>query len=89
MSASGYYSWLSRPVNGRESDNQRLFSGGLQKWVTDITEVRTGEGKLFLCVVLDLFSKLVVGWPMHHLQDRQMVIRAVEMAFCSAKVVGQ
>jgi putative transposase len=50
------------------------------KWVTDITEVKTGEGKLFLCIVLDLFSKLVLGWSMHHRQDRKMVLRAVEMA---------
>lgn len=50
------------------------------KWVTDITEIPTAEGKLYLCVVLDLFSKLVIGWSMHHRQDRQMVIRAVEMA---------
>jgi putative transposase len=50
------------------------------KWVTDITEIMTDEGKLYLCVVLDLFSKLVMGWSMHHRQDRQMVIRAVEMA---------
>ena len=50
------------------------------KWVTDITELKTDEGKLFLCVVIDLFSKLVIGWSMHHRQDRQMVIRAVEMA---------
>ena len=50
------------------------------KWVTDITEIATDEGKLYLCVVLDLFSKLVIGWSMHHRQDRQMVIRAVEMA---------
>lgn len=47
------------------------------KWVTDITEVKTGEGKLYLCVVLDLFDQRVVGWSMHHRQDRQMVIRAV------------
>ncbi len=51
-----------------------------RKWVTDITEIATQEGKLFLCVVLDLYSKLVIGWSMHHRQDRQMVIRAVEMA---------
>ena len=51
-----------------------------QKWVTDITELQTDEGRLYLCVVIDLFSKLVVGWSMHHRQDRQMVIRAVEMA---------
>lgn len=50
------------------------------KWVTDITEIPTLEGKLYLCVVLDLFSKLVLGWSMHHRQDRHMVIRAVEMA---------
>lgn len=50
------------------------------KWVTDITEIQTREGKLYLCVVIDLFSKLVMGWSMHHRQDRHMVIRAVEMA---------
>lgn len=50
------------------------------KWVTDITEIRTQEGKLFVCVVIDLYSKLVLGWSMHHRQDRHMVIRAVEMA---------
>jgi len=50
------------------------------KWVTDITEIPTREGKLYLCVVLDLFSKLVIGWSMHHRQDRHMVMRAVEMA---------
>ncbi|QNH24297.1 IS3 family transposase [Xanthomonas theicola] len=50
------------------------------KWVTDITEIKTGEGKLYLCVVLDLFDHRVVGWSMHHRQDRQMVIRAVQTA---------
>ena len=50
------------------------------KWVTDITEVLTLEGKLYLCIVLDLFSKLVMGWSMHHRQDRHMVVRAVQMA---------
>ena len=50
------------------------------KWVTDITEILTIEGKLFLCVVLDLYSKLVMGWSMHHRQDRHMVVRAVQAA---------
>jgi len=57
-----------------------LICAAFPKWVTDITEISTQEGKLFLCVVLDLFSKLIVGWSMHHRQDRQMVIRAVQMA---------
>ena len=50
------------------------------KWVTDITEIKTPQGKLYLCIVLDLFDQRVVGWSMHHRQDRQMVIRAVQMA---------
>ena len=50
------------------------------KWVTDITEIVTQEGKLHLCVVLDLYNKLVMGWSMHHRQDRHMVVRAVQMA---------
>lgn len=39
------------------------------KWVTDIAEVHTNEGKLYLCVLIDLFSMLIVGWSMHHRQD--------------------
>lgn len=71
----------SRP-QGIQNHLQRDFSA-LEpdtKWVTDITEISTQEGKLYLCVVLDLFSKLIVGWSMHHRQDRQMVIKAVQMA---------
>lgn len=50
------------------------------KWVTDITEIKTQQGKLYLCIVLDLYDKYVPGWSMHDRQDRQMVIRAVQMA---------
>jgi len=35
-----------------------------QKWVGDTTELVTGNGKLFLAVILDLFSKYVVGWSL-------------------------
>jgi putative transposase len=50
------------------------------KWVTDITYIRTAEGWLYLCVVLDLFSGKVVGWSMSATQDRQLVLKAVLMA---------
>lgn len=50
------------------------------KWVTDITEIKTQQGKLYLCIVLDLYDQRIVGWSMHDRQDRQMVIRAVQMA---------
>ncbi len=50
------------------------------KWVTDITFVRTAEHWLYLCVVIDLYSRLVVGWSMSASQDRQLVLQAVLMA---------
>jgi putative transposase len=50
------------------------------KWVTDITYIRTAEGWLYLCIVLDLYSKRVVGWSMSNIQDRQLVLNAVLMA---------
>ncbi len=50
------------------------------KWVTDITQIRTGEGWLFLCVVIDLYSKIVVGWSMAATQQRQLVLDAVTAA---------
>ena len=39
-----------------------------EKWVTDITYIRTAANWLYLCVVLDLYSNLVVGWSMSRRQ---------------------
>ena len=50
------------------------------KWVTDITYVRTAESWLYLCVVIDLYSRLVIGWSMSSIQDRQLGLQAVLMA---------
>ena len=50
------------------------------KWVTDITYIRTAEGWLYLCVVLDLHTKQVIGWSMSRRQQRSMVLQAVLMA---------
>lgn len=51
------------------------------KWVTDITAIRIIGGQwLYLCVVVDLYSGLVVGWSMSGTQDRHLVLQAVLMA---------
>lgn len=51
------------------------------KWVTDITYIRlTGNQWLYLCVVVDLYSGIVVGWSMSRCQNRQLVLQAVLMA---------
>jgi transposase InsO family protein len=49
-------------------------------WVGDITYLPTGEGWLYLAVLLDLCSRRVVGWAMDRLIDRSLVLRALGMA---------
>jgi IS6 family transposase len=50
------------------------------KWVSDTTFVWTTEGWLYVAVILDLFSRLVVGWAMSPHNDEQLVRQALEMA---------
>jgi putative transposase len=61
---------------------ERDFSPGQPNstWATDITYVWTGEGWLYLAVVLDLFSRRVVGWAMSEHIDTPLVLGALEMA---------
>ncbi len=51
-----------------------------QIWVTDITYIRTYEGWLYLAVVIDLFSRQVVGWSMQPLMHVDLVLNALLMA---------
>jgi transposase InsO family protein len=51
-----------------------------QKWTTDTTYIWTPEGWVYLAVVLDLFSRMVVGWSLAALQDAPLVVNALEMA---------
>ena len=49
-------------------------------WVTDITEHRTREGKLYCAAVLDTCSRRIVGWSIDSVQDAQLVVNALDMA---------
>jgi putative transposase len=49
-------------------------------WVTDITEHPTNEGKVYCCVVLDTFSRLVAGWAIDSTQTTVLVLNALGMA---------
>jgi transposase InsO family protein len=48
--------------------------------MTDITEHPTGEGKVYCCVVLDAFSRLIVGWSVESTQTTVLVTNALGMA---------
>jgi transposase InsO family protein len=51
-----------------------------QKWVSDFTYIETDEGWLYLAVVLDLFSRKVIGWAMSQTMNSALVITALRMA---------
>ena len=49
-------------------------------WVTDITYIRTWQGWLYLAVVMDLYSRKIVGWSMKPTLERELVLDALLMA---------
>jgi putative transposase len=56
-----------------------------QAWVTDITYIRTAQGWLYLAVILDLFSRRVVGWAMDGSMERGLVLAALHMALAQRR----
>ena len=51
-----------------------------QKWASDISYIWTNEGWLYLAVVIDLYSRRVVGWAVSNRMKRDLAIRALKMA---------
>ena len=49
-------------------------------WLADITEHRTGEGKLYCCAIKDVFSNRIVGWAIDRRMKARLVVAAIEMA---------
>lgn len=61
-------------------DRQFVPKGPNEAWAADITYIRTDQGWLYLAVVIDLFSRRVIGWSMQDRIGRDLVIAAVTMA---------
>lgn len=51
-----------------------------RKWVSDITYIKTGRTWLFLAVVLDLFSRKVIGWALDNNMREGLILEAFNMA---------
>jgi putative transposase len=61
-------------------DRQFNVAAPDQAWVTDITYIKTCEGFAYLAVVLDLYSRRVIGWSMQSRQTTEVVLQALHMA---------
>jgi len=51
-----------------------------QVWVSDVTCIATKEGCLYLAILLELYSRRIVGWSMGAYVDTDLVLRALERA---------
>ena len=76
-------------AGGRFARNHlnREFAASLpnQKWLTDTKAVETAEGWLYLAAILDLFSRLLVGWAMAATEDEHLVELALRMALATRR----
>ncbi|MTD40890.1 IS3 family transposase [Erwinia sp. CPCC 100877] len=76
------------PVSENLLKQDFYASGPNQKWVGDITYLRTDEGWLYLAVVIDLWSRSVIGWSMSSRMTAQLTCDALQMALWQRKRPG-
>ena len=69
------------PITPNLLDRQFSVTAPDKVWTGDITYIATDEGWLFLAVVIDLFSRQVVGWSLRQDMTREIVIDALRMAW--------
>lgn len=75
----------SESISPNKLDRQFSVSQPNQVWTTDITYVWTLQGWLYVAVVIDLFSRQVVGWAMDNHMKTSLCVRALQMAFWRRK----
>jgi putative transposase len=68
------------PVAANLLDRNFVAEKPDQVWLTDITYIPTGEGWLYLAVILDLFTRKVVGWAMRDHMRAELTMAALTMA---------
>jgi len=68
------------PIAANVLDRRFQADAPNRVWVGDVTYIATGEGWLYLAVLLDLFSRRVVGWATSATNDRALALEALERA---------
>jgi transposase InsO family protein len=68
------------PVADNVLDRDFEPEGPNERWCADITYIPTHEGWLYLAVVEDLFSRMIVGWSMDESMESRLVVDALSMA---------
>lgn len=85
----GKYGGKPSIVVDNKLDRQFEMTEPDQVWVTDITYIRTLKGFVYLAVVIDLYSRRVVGWALQNRQMTELVLQALLMAVWRRKPKGR
>ncbi len=78
----------SHPVAANLIEQDFTAKAPNQRWASDITFISTHQGWLYLAVVMDLYSRRIVGWSMSRRIDRHLVIDALSMALGQRRPAG-
>lgn len=90
------YQWVAKTRRRRsqifneENHLNREFTSTRpnEKWVSDTTQIKTRQGWLYLAVVMDLYSRRVIGWSMDTRQSEALSIDALKMALIGRDAKG-
>jgi putative transposase len=75
----------THPVAPNLLDRQFAAKAPNRVWLADITSIPTAEGWLYLAVVLDMFSRRVVGWAMRDTMPQELTLAALQMAITNRR----
>lgn len=86
----GYHYFPNVLASNNLSDNllRRNFSASKpdEKWVSDITYIKVERGHVYLAVIMDLFSRKIIGWSLDTTMTNQLIIDAFNMAVAARRV---
>ena len=95
LKGASWRNWIITTVRDRSARLaldlvERNFSAPAPNrlWVADITDIPTWAGFLYLAVVLDAFSRKIVGWAMETYLRTELVLKALEMALGQRRALG-
>jgi len=80
MRINGWRAKAARKYKATTNSNHSLPVAPNQKWVSDITTIGTEQGCLYLAVVLELYSRRVMGWAIAERMTASLVCDALVMA---------
>jgi putative transposase len=81
-----HYSRNTKPAPAENVLNRQFDPGRPnQIWAGDITYIPTRQGWLYLAIVVDLFSRRIIGWATSHVADARLALEASELAFATRR----